>query len=167
MLYRFFNYLKFIFSATNQHGIHSPFIYAFVTKCLYIKSKIKGPKITGILFKCILYFNATHMNIIPKNIHLEKRIKNEFPKIEFNKHPFDIIYLEYPNPELFDNIIRDNNYHNDSILLIRSIHKNRESTMNWELFKNSEEVTVSVDMYYGGALFFRKEQVKEHFKIRI
>ena len=167
MFYRFFNYLSFIFSATNQHGIHSPFIYDFVTKCLYKKYKIKGPKITGILFKCILYFKANNISIFPKDIQLESRVMNVFPKIEFNKHPFDIIYLEYPYPEFLNPVIQDNKYHNDSIVFVKNIHKNKEGTMNWELFKNSEEVTVSVDMYYCGVLFFRKEQVKEHFKIRI
>jgi hypothetical protein len=92
---------------------------------------------------------------------------NVFPKIEFNKHPFDIIYLEYPYPEFLNPVIQDNKYHNDSIVFVKNIHKNKEGTMNWELFKKSEEVTVSVDMYYCGVLFFRKEQVKEHFKIRI
>ncbi|WP_442844635.1 O-methyltransferase [Leeuwenhoekiella sp. H156] len=28
-------YLKFLRKATNQHGVHSPFVYAFVTRCLY------------------------------------------------------------------------------------------------------------------------------------
>lgn len=35
MFYQIKSYLKFLFKSTNQHGIHSPFVYDFVTKCLY------------------------------------------------------------------------------------------------------------------------------------
>jgi tRNA G46 methylase TrmB len=38
-MYQIIAYIKFLFSATNQHGVHSPFIYNFVTKCLYNKEK--------------------------------------------------------------------------------------------------------------------------------
>ena len=38
-MHQFIAYIKFILSATNQHGVHSPFIYNFVTKCLYDKTK--------------------------------------------------------------------------------------------------------------------------------
>ncbi len=31
-------YSRFLRKATNQHGVHSPFVYTFVTKCLYRKT---------------------------------------------------------------------------------------------------------------------------------
>ncbi|MEN8126127.1 MAG: class I SAM-dependent methyltransferase, partial [Bacteroidota bacterium] len=33
------SYLKFLLSSTNQHGIHSPFVYDLTTKCFYVSSK--------------------------------------------------------------------------------------------------------------------------------
>ena len=38
-MYQLISYIKFLVSATNQHGVHSPFVYDFVTKCLYDKKK--------------------------------------------------------------------------------------------------------------------------------
>lgn len=41
MLYQIKQYLKFLKKSTNQHGIHSPFVYHLVTLCFYNKTKFK------------------------------------------------------------------------------------------------------------------------------
>ncbi len=40
-------------------------------------------------------------------------------------------------------------------------------TEAWEYIKNHKSVTVTVDGFHLGFVFFRKEQAKEHFKIRM
>ncbi|PIF00216.1 MAG: hypothetical protein CR994_07065 [Maribacter sp.] len=167
MLYRFTHYLKYILGSTNQHGIHSPFIYAYVTKCLYKKSRFKGNKNIKALFKGIAYFKAKTF-FTPKNgNHIIDLVKESFPLIETDQRPADIIYLDEPNNVLFSSIIKEGIYHNDSMLWVNNIHYDKESTQTWETLKNHAKVTVSVDLFYCGALFFRKEQAKEHFKVRI
>ena len=37
-MYQVISYIKFLLRSTNQHGVHSPFVYNFVTKCLYDKT---------------------------------------------------------------------------------------------------------------------------------
>jgi len=37
----------------------------------------------------------------------------------------------------------------------------------WSEIKKHPKVTVTVDIFYWGIVFFRKEQEKEHFKIRL
>ena len=165
-MYRFISYIKFLFSATNQHGVHSPFIYNFVTKCLYKKSKIRGPKHIKVLLKSLAYFKVENIRIVPKDPSLENLIMKSFPQIKFNQ-PEDLIFMDSPNNELFTLIIKEKTYHNDTMVLIRDLYKNKKNTQDWEVFKQNENVTVSVDMFNCGALFFRKEQAKEHFKIRI
>ncbi len=32
---RFLAYMKFLFASTNEHGVHSPFVFDLVTKCFY------------------------------------------------------------------------------------------------------------------------------------
>ena len=36
------SYLKFLFRSSNQHGVHSPFVYELVTKCFYDKAHHKA-----------------------------------------------------------------------------------------------------------------------------
>jgi len=37
----------------------------------------------------------------------------------------------------------------------------------WAIIINHPKVTVSIDTFYWGIVFFRKEQVKEHFTVRV
>ena len=39
--YSLLAYIKFLKSSTNQHGIHSPFVYKLVTDCFYDLKKHK------------------------------------------------------------------------------------------------------------------------------
>ncbi|WP_298903201.1 O-methyltransferase [uncultured Psychroserpens sp.] len=40
-MFQIIEYIKFLFKSTNQHGVHSPFVYDLVTKCFYDKTKYK------------------------------------------------------------------------------------------------------------------------------
>jgi hypothetical protein len=35
MLFQIKSYLNFLWNSTNQHGVHSPFVFDLVTKCFY------------------------------------------------------------------------------------------------------------------------------------
>jgi len=56
---------------------------------------------------------------------------------------------------------------NDSILIFDDIYWSQEMTNAWEEIKQNDKVTVTVDLFFLGLVFFRKEQTKEHFKLRI
>jgi len=166
MLYKPITYLKHQLTATNQHGTHSPFVYNYVTKCLYDRPKYKISKSIEVLLKSIGYFSAEHIKIVSKNSKIENRIQQEFG-LKSNKHPLcDIIYFEYP-PEEIRSLLNTKKVHNNTMVLYDNIHRNKKNTSLWENIKLLEEVTVTIDLFYCGAIFFRKEQAKEHFKIRI
>ncbi len=38
-------YIKFLFRSTNQHGVHSPFVYNLVTRCFYDRKKYSAYRI--------------------------------------------------------------------------------------------------------------------------
>lgn len=57
--------------------------------------------------------------------------------------------------------------HNNSTLIFDDIHWSKEMEEAWEEIKSHEKVTVTIDTYQWGMVFFRKEQQKEHFIIRV
>lgn len=52
-----------------------------------------------------------------------------------------------------------------SVFVFDDIYWSSEMKEAWEEIKNHEKVTVTLDLFYMGIVFFRKEQVKEHFII--
>lgn len=46
------------------------------------------------------------------------------------------------------------------------IYWSKEMTKAWEYIKAHPSVTVTVDLFWIGLVFFRKEQVKEDFVLR-
>ncbi len=56
--------------------------------------------------------------------------------------------------------------HNDSVFVFDDIHWSEEMEEAWEEIKADAAVTVTIDLFFIGMVFFRKEQVKENFLIR-
>ncbi|MFS4483034.1 O-methyltransferase [Hyunsoonleella sp. 2307UL5-6] len=256
MFYQIKQYIKFIFKSTNQHGVHSPFIYNLITTCFYDKKKYHDYN-KSIDFRIRLKqtndnitvtdFGAgshklksksrqvsdivKHVSISKKNARLLYRINKHFasnsilelgtslgvathvlalsnpdaiittiegcPEIsKYAKHHFQQLHLKNIDvitgdfleiiPKLkhpkFDLIFFDGNHqkeatlmyfemlidkaHNDSVFIFDDIYWSKGMTEAWEVIKQHPKVTVTVDTFYWGIVFFRKEQLKEHFVIR-
>ena len=41
-MHQLLSYIKFILKSSNQHGVHSPFVYNLITKCFYDRSKYEA-----------------------------------------------------------------------------------------------------------------------------
>ena len=55
----------------------------------------------------------------------------------------------------------------NTLWIFDDIHWSRDMEGAWNYIKDMPEVTVSIDTFQWGLVFFRKEQVKQHFIIRI
>ena len=55
---------------------------------------------------------------------------------------------------------------NDSVWIFDAIHGSKDMEDTWEIIKNHPKVTVTIDTFQWGIVFFRNEQKKEHFVIR-
>jgi predicted O-methyltransferase YrrM len=56
---------------------------------------------------------------------------------------------------------------NETVWIFDDIHWSPEMEEAWEIIKNHPKVTVSIDTFQWGLVFFRREQPKEHFVIRV
>lgn len=252
------SYIKFLIRSKNQHGVHSPFVYDLVTKCLYdrthhqaynlldeyraklrainqiieiidlgagskrmrntrkiasiVKHNSSTLKRTKLLYRIVRYLKAntilelgTSLGIGTQAISLGNPNANvtsvegcsnisSFTKTQlnsFNNNNITLINSEFSDylknlikrPNSFDLIFIDGNHkkettleyfetllghiHNDSVMIFDDIYWSKGMTEAWEQIKQHPKVTVTIDTFNWGFIFFRKEQVKEHFKIRL
>ena len=160
MFFKTYSYLKFLVKSQNQHGLHSPFVYDFITKGLY-QQKIKNNDLLDldelknlskkqliIFTKIVNYFEINHINF-----DVNSFIKNE------NK-TYKLLFTTDLSSLKNINFKRLNSHH---IILIDAIYQHKKE---WQKLINLQDATVTIDLFYFGLIFFRKEQVKEHFIIR-
>ena len=165
MYFKLISYLKFLVKSTNAHGVHSPFVFKYVTQCLYSKKKWDDNKTINVLLKSIDYFSARNVHISKPDI--QRLVGAEFSNIHFEGTLLDILYVDRMDAVEFMKLLSFGKFHNDSMVLVDSIYENPRKQKDWKKLITSKEITVSLDMYHCGALFIRREQVKEHFTIRI
>ncbi|MCM4151337.1 hypothetical protein DHD05_07020 [Arenibacter sp. N53] len=108
------------------------------------------------------------MQLVPFEPALEKEITNYFKTVTIGNSSSELIFIGTLNKETIDHyIVQNADISNDTIVYIDKIHNSRESYKLWRSIRELEQVRVTIDLFYGGLVFFRREQVKEHFKIRI
>ena len=56
---------------------------------------------------------------------------------------------------------------NESVWIFDDIHWSPDMEEAWEIIKKHPKVTVTIDTFQWGLVFFRREQEKEHFIIRV
>lgn len=56
--------------------------------------------------------------------------------------------------------------HENSVFIFDDIHWSSEMMKAWEEIKINPKVTISIDIYRLGLIFFKKDVVKQHFEIR-
>ena len=56
--------------------------------------------------------------------------------------------------------------HNTSVFIFDDIHWSDEMEEAWGEIKSNQKVSVTIDLFFMGLVFFRKEQEKEDFVVR-
>ncbi|WP_310594495.1 hypothetical protein [Flavobacterium sp.] len=188
MIFRIKSYLQFLWHSKNEHGVHSPFIFLLLTQCFYNK-KIKLPAATlsqykganskksRLLYTIIQYFSPKSILIIGPTTFEKEVIALANPKstididivIDIDNAIYNCIYFSSNNysaitPETIEQLVLT--IENDSFWILEDIHANAASEMLWQTLKQNPKVTVTIDTYHFGLVFFRREQVEEHFIIR-
>lgn len=166
MWFQVFSYLRFLVKSTNEHGVHSPFVFKYVTECLYSKKRLHRKKNVNVLLKTIAYFNFESISIKNKP-EIEELVKQNLRGIQLDKKIVDLLFADGWDTASFQKMLSEGKFHNDSLILVDAIHANKKNLEQWNHLITLPQITVSIDMYYCGLISIRREQVKEHFMIRI
>ncbi|MDX6191112.1 class I SAM-dependent methyltransferase [Flavobacterium sp. Fl-318] len=83
---------------------------------------------------------------------------------------FDLIYFDGNHSKkatlaYFDLLLPTTT--NDTVWIFDDIHWSPEMEETWEILKKHPKVKVTIDTFQWGFVFFRREQEKEHFIIRV
>lgn len=257
MIHQAKSFIKFVRLSKNKHGVHSPFVYDLVTKCINDKTKypeyqilrsyrktlqadpsiiemkdlgqgsrvFKGTarKVAAVtknagmkknrqklLFRLAYYFMSENtlelgtslglgttalslsnkyafVNTVEGCPNTAKKAEEYFKKFDlknikihqqtFNEylsaHPeekFDLIFIDGDHNgertmDYFNSLLK--NVHNQSIMIFDDIYWSKDMTAAWQKIISNKKVTVSIDTFQWGIVFFRKEQPKQHFTIRV
>ena len=257
LLFRLKKYLQFFIRSTNEHAVHSPFVFQLVTNCFYKKTdnllvhqfhlyrnkllnsneiieivdfgagskvfkdnkrpvakmaKVASlPTKNGLLLMRLIPFLkiknclelGTNLGIASaamgftsdetivetlegcpnisktaqqqfdffnlKNIHLTTGDFSETLEKVLENKKYDLIYFDGNHTEkdtlhYFQQAL--SSVHNDSLFIFDDIYLSQGMENAWEKIKKHPKVTVTIDTFQWGFVFFRREQVKEHFVIR-
>ena len=256
MIFQIKKYLSFLLRSTNQHGVHSPFVYDFVTKCLYDKTRYEDYNILNnyknallkddftlkitdfgsgsrvfksnnrkvsdiakhagathnrmkLLYRVVNYFEpkeilelGTSLGLSTISLALAKNtrvtslegcpetsakandsliaagvenvsiLKGDFTESIHNllDKNFDLIYIDGNHSKdatlaYFEKLLPTAT--NDSVWIFDDIYWSEDMQQAWKCIQSHPKVQVTVDCFWLGFVFFRKEQREEHFAIRL
>ena len=121
---------------------------------------------------CKNIYEFTKNNFAKRKIEQINIVNGDFESVlsNLNKESFDLIFFDGNHQKeatlkYFDMLL--STIHNDSVFIFDDIYLTKDMYEAWEIIRNHPKVTVSIDTYYWGLVFFRSEQSKEHFTIRM
>lgn len=182
---------EFLLKSANAHGVHSPFVFNIVQNALYAKhfrlSKGEFKVLAGgwsyhktdITYRLIRHFKATRLLALGNNAQavtdtLRQLGENSRLQLWFFSTLAPIqggievgIISDSTKSgmlEAFEEILKNSN--NNTMCVIDNIHASQQMEWAWEAIKKDPRVTVMIDTYHLGLVFFRRESVKQHFIIR-
>lgn len=121
---------------------------------------------------CAEILKVAHQHLLEPELSNINIVQGDFSSVieNLNKDTWDLIFFDGHHSKdatltYFEKLLPK--AHNDSIYIFDDIYWSKGMTEAWENIKNHPQVTVTVDTFNWGLVFFRKEQFKEHFKIRV
>ncbi len=104
-----------------------------------------------------------------KNISLKNEKFETFFK-ENKSLQFDLVYVDgnhdKENTLSYFHELKKRATHK-TVLIFDDIYWSEQMTEAWQEISSDQNVTVSIDTYYWGLVFFKEGQVKEHFVVRV
>jgi len=121
---------------------------------------------------CPNLFDFADSALKTQNLHNIRLIQSSFAKAipQLLNTNWDLIFLDGHHQKeatltYFNQLV--DCVHNNSLVIIDDINWSQGMHAAWMEIQAHPEVSVSIDTFNWGLVFFRREQAKEHFKIRL
>jgi predicted O-methyltransferase YrrM len=115
----------------------------------------------------------SHMQILAPRCNVDFRVGNFnkcLPEILSEIPQVDVAFIDgnhtYEATMRYFELLLEKVTHN-TVLIFDDIYWSPGMTKAWNEIKHHPRVNVTVDLFYIGLVYFRTEQVEEHFKLRI
>ncbi|MCM8569184.1 class I SAM-dependent methyltransferase [Gramella jeungdoensis] len=106
------------------------------------------------------------LSLITSTTNFERTTPNSEPRTQkFDMVLFDGNHQKDATLKYFEELLPTT--HNDSVFIFDDIHWSPGMEEAWEEIKKHPEVRVTIDTYKWGLVFFRQEQAKQDFTIRV
>jgi hypothetical protein len=117
--------------------------------------------------KSISYLGLQSILLRTDTQNLKKQLSSAYPALRYESTTADLIVVGRDQLLAINATWLNDHCRDKSMILLEDIHQNRISSAIWQTLCEKAWVSVSIDFYFGGILFLRKEQEKQHFRIRI
>ena len=158
-------YLNFLWKSTNEHGVHSPFVFQYITKGVYQYKHLHKEKNqqTKWLLATLDYFQPKSI-YIKDHLLLKSLISWQVIQVE-NEQVADVIIERVGLQKNFSSVVQTISQLRENQLLL--IVNDFYSTHLLDQIREDKSVVLVVDFYYGVLISKRKEQLKQNFYIRL
>ncbi len=119
------------------------------------------------LNQCQLQLQKFNINVTTVNIEFSKFLNTATPDSyrDWSLVYFDGNHSKQATLEYFELLLPT--ITNDSVWIFDDIHWSIDMEEAWKIIQNHPKVKVTIDTFQWGIVFFRSEQEKEHFTIRV
>ncbi len=164
LLFRISNRFKpeFLLELGTSFGITSMYLSEGTSTKKFIT--IEGdPMVAKIAKDNFLKLNYKNIELVEGNFdELMSSTLKKFPRIDLAF--VDGNHRKIPTLSYFEQLLKS--VDKKTILIFDDIHWSKEMEEAWEIIKRNEGVTITIDLFFIGLVFFHENQAKENFRIR-